>query len=74
MTRSEFLNELEIKLQGLPEDDLKERLSFYEKPVSPSLGYRLFFLPFYGRALCFFLHEKTLFSYALNACRKTIKL
>ena len=34
MTRDEFLKELEIKLQGLPEDDLKERLSFYDEAIS----------------------------------------
>ncbi len=33
MTKNEFLKELEIRLQGLPSDDLKERLSFYEEAI-----------------------------------------
>jgi len=34
MTKQEFLRELEKKLQGLPKDDLNDRLSFYEESIN----------------------------------------
>ena len=34
MNKSEFLEALKSKLQGLPEDDLQERLSFYEEAIN----------------------------------------
>ena len=33
MTKKEFLKELEEKLQGLPKDDLEERLEFYSEMI-----------------------------------------
>ena len=34
MTKQEFLNELRSKLQGLPKDDLENRLNFYEEMIN----------------------------------------
>ncbi len=34
MNKNEFLNELELRLKGLPREDIKERLEFYSEMIS----------------------------------------